>query len=118
MWRRGGLVLAALGDDQVQAGEGDQLGRRGEGLDGIGFAEEADDAERAGPGQGHQVIGQAFGQGFDFALELLADGLEGIQLGQQQPDADAGGVEAAVGADGVFGGLADLVGLGGAVLAA
>ena len=91
MWRRGGLVLAGLEDDEIQAGEGDQLRRRGEGLDGIGLAEETDDAERAGSrarSGGRRATGSA--SVLDLALELLADGREGVDLGQERADADAG----------------------------
>ena len=51
------LVLAGLADHHVQAGEGDQLVRGGEGLEGIGFAEEADRADPADARQSQEVVG-------------------------------------------------------------
>jgi hypothetical protein len=110
--------LPRLEDGGIQAGEGDQLIAGVEGLDRIGLAKEADGADTVDSRQGKDVSGQLIGQGFNFGFELLSDGGQGFHLGQQCSDTDPSPVQSSVGADGMLGGLPDLVGLGTGLLAA
>lgn len=110
----GGLLgwgLAALSDDRIEAGEGDELAGRAEGLNRIGFAEEADGGHGAAARECEQVVGQLVREILDLRFQLLADGLQGINLLQEQANAGTGAGEAAAHADGVHCGLADFVAL-------